>query len=110
MLICVILIIWLSQDDFLLIDLAIEHENRVMTHRRAFNSGDDQFLHTRSIRSDNLRIIIVDSLDMDALLPTSRKEMTIVRDVIGDFHVVTKETYHFGCRVCLSKFKYKSKF
>jgi len=35
-------IIWLSHGGFILIDLAIEHENRVMTHEQAFNTGDDQ--------------------------------------------------------------------
>ena len=39
-----------------MIDLAIEHENCVVAHGQAFNTGDDQIIHTRPIGSDNVRV------------------------------------------------------
>ena len=50
-----------------------------------FNTGDEQIIHTGPIGSDNIRVSIVDPLDMDALLPIPRDEMTTVRDAIGTF-------------------------
>jgi len=77
----VLLSIWLSQGEFILVDLSIEHKNRVVMHGRAFNTGDDQFIHIGLIAS----VGIVNLLDMDALLLIPRDEMTIVRDAIGSF-------------------------
>ena len=79
------LIIWLSQGGFILVDLAIQHENRVVAHGRAYNTDDHQIIHTGPIGSDNIIVNIVDPLDMDVLLPISRDEMTIIRDAIGNF-------------------------
>jgi len=70
------LIIWFSQHGFLMIDLVIEYENHVVAHKRAFNTGNDQFIHTEPIESNNLRVTIIDLLDIDALLPISHDEMT----------------------------------
>ena len=70
---------------FILVDLAIEYENRVVAHGWAFNIGDDQIIHTRPIGSDNIRVSIMDPLDMNALLLILRDEMTTVRDAISSF-------------------------
>ena len=79
------LVILLSQGSFFLVDLVIEHENHVMAHGRAFDTCDDQFFHIGPIESDNLRVSIMNSLNMDALLPISRDEMTTICDVIDSF-------------------------
>ena len=91
-----------SQGGFILVDLAIEHENRVVAHGRTFNTGDDQIIHTGPIRSDNIRVNIMDPSDMDDLLPISRDEMTIVRDAIGSFVPWLKKLITLNTRVCLS--------
>ena len=45
----VIVIIWLSLVEFILVDLAIEHENHIVAHGRAFNTDDDKTIHTGPI-------------------------------------------------------------
>ena len=82
--------------------MIIEHENRVLTHGRDFNIGDDQFIHTESIRSDNVGVSMVDPLDMDALLPISRDEMITVHDAIGSFVLWPKKLITLDTRICLS--------
>ena len=57
-----ILIIWLSEGGFILVDFAIEQENHVVAYKKVFNTGDDQFIHTGSIGSDNIIVSIVDPL------------------------------------------------
>ena len=92
----------LSQVGFILVDLAIKHENRVVAHRWAFNTGDDQIIHNGQIVSDNIRVSIVDPLDMDSLLPIPREEMTTVHDAIGSFVSWPKKLITLDTRVCLS--------
>ena len=70
---------------FLLVTLAIKNDNCIVTHGRAFNTGDDQFIHNGPLGSDNIRMNIVDPVDMNTLLQISRDEITIVHDAIGGF-------------------------
>ena len=70
---------------FILVDLAIEHENCVVAHGRAFNTGDNKIIHIGPIGSDNIKVSIMDPLDMNALLLILRDEMTTVRDAISSF-------------------------
>ena len=93
---------------FLLVDLAIEHGDRVVAQGRAFNTGDDQFLHTRPLGSNNLKVSVMDPLDMDALLSISYDEMTIGRDTSGGFVSWSKRLVTLDAWVCSSKLKYKS--
>ena len=92
-------IIWLSQGGFILVDLAIEHENHVVAHGRAFNTDDDQIIHTVLIGTDNIRVSIMNLLDMDALLPIPRDEMTTVRDAIDSFVSWIKKLITLDTRV-----------
>ena len=71
-----------------------------MADGRAFNTGDDQFIHTGPTRFDNIRVSIVDSLDMDALLPVSRDEMITVYDAIGSFVSCPKKLITLDVRIC----------
>ena len=48
----VMLIIWLSQGEFILADLAIKYENCVVAHGRAFNTCDDQIIYVGPIGFD----------------------------------------------------------
>ena len=88
--------------------LAIENDNCIVAHGRAFNTGDDQFIHTGPLGSDNIRMNIVDPVDMNTLLHISRDEITIVRDAIGGFISWSKKLVTLDVRVCLSNSKYKS--
>ena len=80
--------------------MIIEYENRVVTHGRDFNIGDDQFIHTGPIRSDNIRVSVMDPLDMYALLPVSRDEMITVYDAIGSFVSCPKKLITLDVRIC----------
>ena len=101
------LIIWLSQGSFLSADLAIEHGNSIAAYERAFNTSDDQFLHTESLGSNDIRVSIVDPLDIDVLLPIPRDEMTTNGDAIGGLVSWPKKFITLDARVYLSKLKYK---
>ena len=79
-----------------------------MMHGRAFNIGDDQFIHTGPLGSDNVRVSIVDPVDMDTLLPIPHDEFTTVRDAISDFISWPKKLITLDARVLLSNLKYKS--
>ena len=86
----------------LLVTLAIKNDNHVVAHERAFNTGDDQFIHTGPLGSDNVRVSIVDPVDMDALLSIPRVEITTVHDAISGLISWLKKLVTLDARVRLS--------
>jgi len=76
--------------------------NHVVAHGRAFSTCNDQVIHTGPLGSDNVRVIIVDPVDMDALLLIPRDEITIVHDAIGGFISWRKKLVTLDARVRLS--------
>ena len=65
--------------------MAIENGNRVVMHGRAFNTNDDQFIHTGPLGYDNIRVSIVDPVDMDVFLPIPCDEIRTISDAISGF-------------------------
>ena len=55
----------------------------VVTWRKAYNTnGDNQVLHSQILGSDNVKVSIIGSFDINAYLPYLIEEMTIVGDVL----------------------------
>ena len=76
----------------------------VVAHRRACNTnGDNQILHGHVLGSDNVKISIVEPLDINVYLPYPTDEMTTVGDVASFFYCVINRTYFFACPGMLSK-------
>jgi len=58
----------------------------VVTRGRAYNTnGDNQVLHNQALGSDNVKVSIIEPLDINAYLQYPTDEMTIVVDVVGSF-------------------------
>ena len=58
----------------------------VVAHGRAYNiNGDNQMLYSHALRFDNVKVRIIEPLDINAYLPYPTDEMTTVGDVIGFF-------------------------
>jgi len=75
----------MSQDGFLPCDLAIEIQQIkvVVTHERACNTnGDGQVLH---IGICNVKVCIMDTLNVNTFLPIPNDKMITVVDAIGSF-------------------------
>ena len=67
------------------VTLAIINGNCVVAHGSVFSVDDDQFIHTRTFGSKNVRVSIVELVDMDTLLPIPLHEIITVHDAIGSF-------------------------
>ena len=58
----------------------------VVTRERAYNTnGDNQALHGHALGSDNVKVSIIDPLDINAYLPYPTEEMIPVGDAVGSF-------------------------
>ena len=98
----------LSHGGSLPVTLAIKNGNHVIVHGRAFSTRNDQFIRIGPLGSGNVRVSIVDPVDMDALLSIPRDKTTTVRDAIGGFVSWPKKLVTLDAWVRLSNLKYKS--
>jgi len=58
----------------------------IVTRERAYNSNDDnQMLHGHALGSDNIKVSIIESLDINTYLPYPTDKMTTVGDDVGSF-------------------------
>ena len=58
----------------------------VVAHRRAYNTnGDNQVLHGDALGYDNVKVSIIEPLDINAYLLYPTENMITVGDAVGSF-------------------------
>ena len=75
-------------DKFLSCDLTIEINGVIIiiAHERAYNTnGDNQIVHNQPLASDNVKVSIIKSLNINAYLSYPNDEITTIGDVVGSF-------------------------
>ena len=75
-------------DGFLPCDLAIEVNAMtiVVARGRAYNTNDDnQVIHGYTLRSDNIKVSIIEPLNINTYLPYPIEEMITVGDAVSSF-------------------------
>jgi len=74
----------------------------VVARGRAYNTnGDNQVLHGQALGSDNIKVSIIEPLDINAYLSYLTEEMITVGDAVGSF--IAWLIGFFACLGMLSK-------
>ena len=76
----------------------------VVARGRAYDTdGDNQVLHGYALGSDNVKVSIIEPLDINAYLLYPIEEMITVGDAVDFFYCVANKTCFFACPCMLSK-------
>ena len=79
--------------------MAIENGKCFVVHEGVFNIRNDQFIHTGLLGSDNVKVGIVDPVDMDALQPIPHEKITTISDAIDGFFSWPKKLVTLDARL-----------
>jgi len=91
----------LLQNNFLLVILIIEDNNRAVARERAYNTGcDSQYIHTLPLGKDCVRVSIIDLLDHNAPLLILCGGIATVIDACGAFISWPKRIVMADTKVC----------